>query len=325
MDLSRDARITAYILNQMSLVERISFEAEMSADVMLRQDVEEFRAAARLLENSLGDSARPMLSRGAREAIEAALAPAGAPAPIYHRRLISLSRIGYLVGPLAAIFLCVLTLWAMRASSLEEKVRKRSAAAELIARLDRALRQYQSDFHSLPPDTGFGLQPESAAAGAGATYDAGSLWRYLAHTTIHDGKTYGPYLSCKSEELRPYNDPKHGQSYYVVDSWGTPIGYIGSQKRVIHNRGGFDLFSAGPDGKTGADLVGRLSANLAYDGLDNDDDGTADNSSELGGAKLNGCLTLVSGDLGLTADMLDDVNNWDPAESRGELASLLNR
>jgi hypothetical protein len=36
-----------------------------------------------------------------------------------------------------------------------------------------------------------------------------------------------------------------------------------------------------------------------------------DNSSELGGAALNGCLTVASAAPGMPSELLDDLNNWD--------------
>ena len=51
----------------------------------------------------------------------------------------------------------------------------------------------------------------------------------------------------RMQELVAKEDPIHGDSFYVVDPWGTAIGYVGDARRVIHNRGRFDIFSAGPD------------------------------------------------------------------------------
>ena len=162
------------------------------------------------------------------------------------------------------------------------------ATTSLIQQIGIALDTYEGTYHQLPPDTGFGL-----AAGASPNYDAGSLYRYLS-LSAKSGK--GLPLKIPDDFLRDYNDPMHGPSKKIVDAWGTPIGYIGDAKRVIHNRGGVDIFSSGPDRKTASDDGidnGQVFGvpNTAYDGAGSDD------AAELGESALNGTLP-------------DDLNNW---------------
>jgi len=91
---------------------------------------------------------------------------------------------------------------------------------------------------------------------------------------------------------------------------GTPIGYVGDTRRVVHNSGSFDLFSAGPDRLTG--LSASISpVNLAYDGVDNNGDGIVDNADELGAARMNGAMTFACNEARSANAHLDDVNNWD--------------
>jgi len=155
-----------------------------------------------------------------------------------------------------------------------------------------------------PPDTGFGLPITS-----NKKYDSGSLYRYLGkELTLPDGRKVGPFVKFEPGELVKYTDPTYGDSYYIVDAWRMPIGYIGNPKRVIHSRTGCDLFSAGPDKKT----VGTgCTDNNAYDGNDNDSDGEVDNATELGTAIGNGTQTLTKRNK-VADDVLDDINNWDP-------------
>jgi prepilin-type N-terminal cleavage/methylation domain-containing protein len=194
------------------------------------------------------------------------------------------------------------------------------ATQKLIERLGIALAQYKAEMHALPPDTGYGMPITTLRAGDEVIYDSGSLWRYLGQEVVQkreDGsvvRTFGPYTKFLAGELVEYDDGVYGKSYYVVDSWNTPIGYVGDPRRVIHNRGDFDLYSAGPNRKTAGD-----------DGLNNDEGADPDlpeqNNAyqaggrgtvrEMGEAALNGTSTSTKKNK-VKGEVLDDINNWDP-------------
>ncbi|MHC4253205.1 MAG: hypothetical protein ACYS9X_29145, partial [Planctomycetota bacterium] len=107
----------------------------------------------------------------------------------------------------------------------------------------------------------------------------------------------GPFLQqWPQEDLREYTDASAGRSFYLADPWGRPYAFVGERKRVIHNPGSFDVFSCGPEERTASDEPGA-SPNLAYDGVDNDGNGTVDDASELGGAARNGSDE-------------NNINNW---------------
>jgi len=76
---------------------------------------------------------------------------------------------------------------------------------------------------------------------------------------------------------------------------------------VIHKRGEFDLFSAGPDGKTACDR--NTTPNTAYNNADDNGDGIIDNAPELGDAQFNGTLTTLQ--KCQPGELADDINNWD--------------
>jgi hypothetical protein len=165
-----------------------------------------------------------------------------------------------------------------------------------LRQLSEAIKSYHETFAAYPPDTGYGLDPAKSPG----TYDAGSLWRYLTQpvTDPATGEEVGPFLDEWPEEyMAAYSDPKLGPSFRLTDPWGNPFAFVGEPKRVVHNPGSFDLFSVGPDGVTASDEPGA-APNLAYDGLDNDGNGTVDDASELGAAARNG-------------EVDDDINNWD--------------
>ena len=306
-----EAQLTAYALGELPDGARAEFQSVVAAQPDAQQELAEIKSVASVLNHALKAehtgplSARRMLHVAAEvQRTSQSLRTASPPRTqwSYVRKAVVA----------AAILFCASMLWLAWSST--PHYRNMSAANNLLRRLDSALAQYQHDFHHLPPDTGFGLSPTDAQHGAGRTYDAGSLWRYLGQEQRLDGKSYGPYMRFHHSELVAYADPVFGKSFYVADPWGTPVGYIGDPRRVIHNRGGFDIFSAGPDRKTGQDLdhlVHQVGANVAYDGLDNDGDGIVDNADELGSARFNGCLTMASNDSQISKDMLDDLNNWD--------------
>ncbi|MEI6235723.1 MAG: prepilin-type N-terminal cleavage/methylation domain-containing protein [Planctomycetota bacterium] len=204
---------------------------------------------------------------------------------------------------------------------------KIKAARILIHKLDIALHEYYSDHGEYPPDTGYGLDPAKGKSGSVTLYDTGSLYRYLGRPlTILTGPkkgTYGPYIQhFDSKELKSFDGgPETDNNYMVVDPWFTPIGYIGSRARVLHNRDGVDLFSAGPDRKTASDKdSGEHGIPSALNHDNNAYDGNPANANAvgLGKAAFNGALTQYKKDKNITAsnkkdnEVLDDVNNWDP-------------
>jgi type II secretory pathway pseudopilin PulG len=199
------------------------------------------------------------------------------------------------------------------------KQAKVKATQKLLERIGIGLERYYADFRSYPPDTGYGqakMTVEKTINGVDTVlYDSGSLWRYLGKEMVKrrtDGsvdKTCGPYIDFRQEELVEYTDSAHtGKSFYVVDPYNNPVGYVGHPFRVMHKRGEFDLFSPGEDKKTGIDFGGTDDA---YDGADSDSDGVIDNGSELGGSGENGTYTAAR-KVNTAKIPLDDVNNWDP-------------
>ncbi len=309
MNTGEDPRVSAYVMNELQGPELSAFEAELAGNPDLRGEVEAFRSASELLQKALKQhSSTKVLAPERRAVIEEQVRSRTESVRMWTPRLRALV---FAVGSCAAMLLCVLTLWTLRSSHRKQLASHRRSTELLLSRLGVALKEYQADFGALPPDTGFGMAMDNPKRGAGWRYDAGSLWRYLGRSTTIDGESRGPYMNFTSEELVAYNDPLRGQSFYVADSWGTPVGYVGSPSRVIHNHGGFDLYSAGPDRKTGQDVLSAVADNFAYDGMDNNGDGVADDSMEFGRAAMNGCLTVANAQVRIDHDALDDLNNWD--------------
>ena len=221
--------------------------------------------------------------------------------------------------------------------------RKQKALAD-ISKLSIALDRYRLRFREYPPDTGYGLKMTGdrplywkRVGGVNVlvpTYDPGSLWRYLIEE-VRDPLTnrmVGPFLEeWDAGQLKPYPDaydPAGRTSYYLLDPWGNPYGFVGTPKRAVHNHASFDLFSAGRDGLTACnngeddDLVGETrgdgmadcsddpQAGAPYDNrayntntgdkteLDDDQNGIANDSGEFGPEAIR------NGDIG------DDINNW---------------
>lgn len=198
---------------------------------------------------------------------------------------------------------------------------------KLIEKIGIALSLYEGNLRTLPPDTGYDLpmgtfETTNPSGEKEILYDSGSLWRYLGRKLEvyrSDGsisKVVGPFTNYSESELREYDDKKYSgeKSYYVVDAWGQPIGYVGDKRRVVHSRGSYDIFSAGPDKVTasndGHDNGLPQKANAAYDGKDSDGDGVIDNATELNEARMNGALTARKKQK-IGDEVLDDINNWD--------------
>jgi hypothetical protein len=96
---------------------------------------------------------------------------------------------------------------------------------------------------------------------------------------------------------------------------------VGDRRRVVHNHGKWDVFSAGPDGVTACNNDERdgdqpvqdpggeqdpvsdtVGDNLAYDGEDDDSKPPADDADEFGPE------AILNGDIG------DDINNWSASD-----------
>jgi len=201
------------------------------------------------------------------------------------------------------------------------KQAKVKATQKLLERIGIGLERYYSDFRAYPPDTGYGLAKQTQKATINGVdeilYDTGSLWRYLGQEMVKrrtDGsveKNVGPYVDFRQSELNEYPDSAHtGKSYFVVDAWNSPVGYVGHPFRVMHKRGEFDLYSPGEDKKTGSDFAGSTTCG-AYNSGDDDGDGVINNASELDVWADNGTYSAARKD-NPQSRPLDDVNNWDP-------------
>ena len=302
-----DTQLTAYALGELPDAARSEMHEAVVARPEVQEQVAEIKSVASTLNSALQTEHTGPLSARRMLTVAAEVQRTSQRRRATPSRWINF-RMAALAGA-AAVVLCAVMLALAWAST--PHYRNVTAANNLLRRLESALAQYQADFHQLPPDTGYGLPVADVERGAGRTYDAGSLWRYLGQELQVGGKSYGPYMRFRHAELAAYSDPVHGKSFYVADPWGTAIGYIGDPRRVIHNRGSFDLFSAGPDRKTGQDMALQNGVNAAYDGKDNDGDGVIDNAGELGGARLNGCLTVACNEIQVSKEELDDLNNWD--------------
>jgi len=228
------------------------------------------------------------------------------------RRGFSLVEVIVVISIIAFMAVCMFSV----VPGVKENARKRAAQNQLRY-VGFALQDYAREHAGdLPTDSGYGLSKNGGLVGATRLYDAGSLLHYLGEPikvkTVTGAIKTTRYMSFAPGEIstQTYLDPERGASRWIIDPWGNPVGYTGSKSRVIHNRdNGFDLFSAGKDGKTAFDLDAAglvsygLGGNRAYDGAGEDD------ASELGSAALNGSLTRYK--TPLPGEVLDDLNNWE--------------
>lgn len=120
----------------------------------------------------------------------------------------------------------------------------------LIHRISFASMIYQNDLQSYPPDT---------------SRDPESIFKYLGQSIARSGgDPYGPVLAFDVHDL-----DQNAKSHIVIDRWGHPIVYISDPAKVVHNKGGVDIYSLGPDGQTPADAPGT-----GADDINNWDDNT---------------------------------------------------
>ena len=224
------------------------------------------------------------------------------------------SRAGFTLIEMLTVIAIILFLLAMMSGVFlrTTKMAKVKAANALLQKVGIALARYQAELRTLPPDSGYGLAQNGGIVSGKVLYDATTLWKYLGRELTYNGQTYGPYTQFTENDLIPATDALGNRAFIVVDPWRNPVGFVGDPRRVIHNRDTFDLFSAGPDGKTACN-----------DGIDNDGDGSTDNantaytgsgaatSRDMGEAAFNGALTGFKKNP-KPGEVLDDINNWDP-------------
>jgi len=144
---------------------------------------------------------------------------------------------------------------------------KTTVTSSMLSSLEIALGDYCNDYGTYPPEYGGGTMDKCSEA----------LYFYLSgpdidhpdeqqRAVLRQARTHTKaYFTFKDKHLEDYD----GDGWYeVVDSWGNPWIYVrgmfpgkpgsvlvpANNKRPWHHESRYDLFSAGPDGKTGADL-----------------------------------------------------------------------
>ena len=189
-----------------------------------------------------------------------------------------------------AIIAILATLTSMHVVTSLDRAR-RSEAAAFIGKLELAIALYQIDTGSYPPDTMGSASLRGALDPSPEEYEA-----------LPPGWD-GPYIELKDDEIGPhgflidpwYTDKSATTNIYVyranndADPTSTP---------PFHNTASFDLYSPGPDGRTGHDMIEANEAadgDYCQNGLDDDKDGVIDELSR--GEDVNGYLE-------------DDINNW---------------
>lgn len=169
---------------------------------------------------------------------------------------------------------------------------KRSEAKTFIGKLEIAISMYRMDTGLFPPD-------DKSSASLRQALDPDN-----PDPAVQPEGWRGPYIEFtedevnnKGELLDPWgkgkkDDRKHIYTYRANednDPFTTP---------PFHNRASFDIYSKGPDGKTGSDDKEANEfedGNYTQNGIDDDGDGVTDELSP--GQDKNGYLE-------------DDINNW---------------
>ena len=210
-----------------------------------------------------------------------------------------------------AILLILMGMLMPVVSGIRQRAKRKLAKTE-IEGICLALEQYFASTGEYPAsNSDYGEMYEEVTLGGDDPADpplATSLYHYLCGPDGKgikikgDPRVYGPYIEFKSKRLRP-----RGDSYVVLDPWGTPFIYEEhrsffssktataltpaqrkqeAKNRRAHNMMSYDLISRGPNEEL--DLS-------RHDMEDNDTDGTEDEHDER----------LEPG-----ADKPDDITNW---------------
>ena len=139
---------------------------------------------------------------------------------------------------------------------------KKGKAEALIAAMEIAANMYRSDLGNWPRRDRIVDDDNDRAATASEC-----LYFYLGTQLTISGEKYGPYISFKERDLA---DPdKDGDSDpEVIDPWDKLYGYYADTDNdplttpPHHNKSGVDIFSKGPDKKTGT--VGTVNEGNEY-------------------------------------------------------------
>ncbi|HUW33334.1 MAG TPA: hypothetical protein VM223_17125 [Planctomycetota bacterium] len=129
---------------------------------------------------------------------------------------------------------------------------KQAITAVMLSNLQVALAEYQRDNGVYPPDRGAGEMDKCSETlyfyltGSDVDSTNNSL-RSELRSSRRNAKAY---FDCKQEYLADYD----GDGYYeMLDAWGGPWIYVapGPGRQQPDRRTSYDLYSVGPDGKTG--------------------------------------------------------------------------
>jgi len=128
----------------------------------------------------------------------------------------------------------------------------KAIAATILSNLQVALADYHHDFGVYPPDRGDGDMDKCSEtlyfylSGEGVDASKDNL-RAELRSSRRDTKVY---FDFKEEYLSDYD----GDGYWeVIDAWGQPWIYVvtGGTRQPYHHPESYDLYSVGPDGRTG--------------------------------------------------------------------------
>jgi len=155
----------------------------------------------------------------------------------------------------------VLTSIILPTIGVVQRKAKSSKAETMIQSMSIAAKMFESDYGYAPLPAGFG-----GATHGKLLYDALGV----RHPSSPAGDV-GPYIEFKSKDLAT-----SGNSYMVIDPWGTQYYYYGDDDGGVtgdapwHNVFSFDMFSLGPDKTTSGNAgSGGSTEGTADDDINN--------------------------------------------------------
>ena len=156
------------------------------------------------------------------------------------------------IGGFVLLVLIVASLIPALSTKEEGGPSRRAIMRRMLSHLRTALADYHRDHGIYPPDRGDGDMDKCSEALyfylSGADVDAANVQlREQLKSSRRDAKAY---FLFREEYLKDYD----GDGYWeIVDAWGQPWLYVvaGGARQPFHHPGAYDLYSVGPDGKTG--------------------------------------------------------------------------
>ncbi len=125
---------------------------------------------------------------------------------------------------------------------------KKSKAEAMIASLSVAVSMFYNDCGNYPDTQVFSAYPEPVYANIIQANETLRYCLYESAVAAFYSGWKGPYIEVKSSDLLNIGAGAYEE---IIDPWKKPYAFCSKRNTpiaVLHNKGTFDIYSAGPDG-----------------------------------------------------------------------------